>query len=120
MTPPRATTAASVLPLRPVVFAILLVLRGRSLHGYGIMKAANAHVGHQALLGPGTLYRTLKEMRERGLIEHAAPAPGADARRRNYRLTDFGERVVAAEAERLAGLLVHGELGGLISESRSS
>ena len=42
------------LPLRPVIFGILSVLRAGPLHGYGIMQQANEHVGERALLGPST------------------------------------------------------------------
>jgi DNA-binding PadR family transcriptional regulator len=95
--------AAAVLPLRPVVFAILLVLRSGDLHGYGIMKRVNERIGPRAILGPGTLYRTLKEMREQNLVAYAPPAKRAgDERRTYYRLTPFGRRVVEAEAERLS------------------
>ena len=59
-------------------------------------------------LGPGTLYRSLKQMLAQGFIiewdERSDPALD-DQRRRYYRLTDFGERVLAAETERLEQLL---------------
>ena len=97
-----------LLPLRPVVFSILMVLRGSPLHGYGVMQRANDHVGQRALLGPGTLYRTLKELRDDLLIETAEPPADTDARRQYYRLTSFGEAVVDAESRRLANLLSTG------------
>ncbi len=96
---------ADLLPLRPVVFGILSVLRQAPLHGYGIMQQANDHVGHRALLGPGTLYRTLKELRAGGMIEHAAAPGGTDARRQYYQLTRFGGDVAVAEAQRLGRLI---------------
>ena len=101
------TTSApsALLPLRPVVFGILTVLRHSPLHGYGIMQRANDHVGHRALLGPGTLYRTLRELRAAGMIEPAAAPAGTDARRQYYRLTPFGEDVASAEARRLGRLI---------------
>ena len=100
------TSPSDLLPLRPVVFSILVVLREAPLHGYGIMLRANEHVGQQAILGPGTLYRTLKELRARGLIEHtSAVDEGEDARRQYYRLTLAGNEVATAEARRLADLV---------------
>ncbi len=100
------STAEGLLPLRPVVFAILLVLRGGDLHGYAIMKRVNERIGRRAVLGPGTLYRTLKDMREQELLKYA-PAGKAtvDERRSYYRLTDLGREVVEAEASRLKGLM---------------
>jgi len=100
-----STNPSDLLPLRPVVFGILTVLRQSPLHGYGIMQRANDHVGHRALLGPGTLYRTLKELRANGLIEHAVAPGGTDARRQYYRLTRFGADVTVAEALRLGRLI---------------
>ncbi len=100
------STAEGLLPLRPVVFAILLVLKAGDLHGYGIMKRVNERIGPRAILGPGTLYRTLKEMRERGLLRYARTGKRTDDERRSYyRLTSFGREVVEAEAERLSGLM---------------
>ena len=93
------------LPLRPVVFGILAVLREQPRHGYAIMQLANDHVGRRALLGPGTLYRTLKELRADGLLEHAPTPRGEDARRQYYRLSALGSRVADAETERLRGLI---------------
>lgn len=58
-------------------------------------------------LGPGTLYRSIQALVEDELIEESARRPGRDEdqRRRYYRLTSFGRRVLAAESRRLAGLL---------------
>lgn len=109
------------LPLRPVVFALLLVLRSAPLHGYGIMQRVNAHLGREALVGPGTLYRTLKELRDQRLIEHTAlPAEDldVDARRQYYRLTKLGAAVVEAEARRVTTLMQVADLVDLVSAPR--
>ena len=89
-------------PLRPVVFAILIALNEESQHGYGIMKVVNEQMGRRAVLGPGTLYRTLKELRDDGLIEYAKSPTDADARRRYYRITTEGRQVARTEAARMA------------------
>jgi DNA-binding PadR family transcriptional regulator len=89
-------------PLRPIVFAILVALNERSMHGYGIMKVVNERMRRRALLGPGTLYRTLKELRDDGLIEYAPAPRDADARRRYYRITAEGRQIARAEAARMA------------------
>jgi DNA-binding PadR family transcriptional regulator len=89
-------------PLRPVVFAILIALNEESKHGYGIMKVVNEQMGRRAVLGPGTLYRTLKELRDQGLIEYAPSPTDADARRRYYRITAAGRGVARTEAARMA------------------
>jgi DNA-binding PadR family transcriptional regulator len=59
-------------------------------------------------LWPATLYGTLKRLIETGLIEESdeRPAPELDdARRRYYRLTQLGRRVLNAERERLQELV---------------
>lgn len=108
------------LPVRPVVFGALLVLRTGPSHGFGIMERVNGRLGEHALVGPGTLYRTLKEMRDRGLIAHVEPPSDeddVDGRRQYYALTDLGRSVCEAEARRVAELLSAADLGGLLPDS---
>lgn len=89
--------------LRPAVFHILLALAGKDLHGLGIAQAVDEATAGAVALGPGTLYRSLKEMARDGLIEEV-PAPSADEdpRRRFYSISERGRELVQAEAERLA------------------
>jgi DNA-binding PadR family transcriptional regulator len=101
-------------PLRPVVFAILIALNEDSKHGYGIMKVVNEQMGRRAVLGPGTLYRTLKELRDDGLIEYAPSPRDADVRRRYYRITAEGQQVARAEAARMADLVDLARRGRLL------
>jgi DNA-binding PadR family transcriptional regulator len=56
-------------------------------------------------LGPGTLYGCLKRMLSAGMVEESDVRPDPemdDERRRYYRMTPLGRRVVRAEAQRLA------------------
>ena len=93
-------------PLRPAVFYILLALARGDLHGLGIAEAIDEATSGSVTLGPGTLYRSLKEMAADGLIsEVTAPLAGDDPRRRFYALTDRGRSVVQVEAERLARIV---------------
>lgn len=122
MTKPPANDAAPLLPLRPLVFAILLVLKRGDLHGYGIMKWVNENAGLGGVLGPGTLYRTLKEMRELDLVAHTEPPEpidGVDERRSYYTLTPFGLEVVAAEAERIGRMMSEARAMELIAKATS-
>jgi len=100
--------------LRPVVFAILIALSGESRHGYGIMKLVNERMGRRAVLGPGTLYRTLKELRDDGLIEYAPAPADADSRRRYYRITAAGRHAARAEAARMAAWVDAARAGRLL------
>lgn len=95
-----------LLPLTPPVFHILLSLAGEERHGYGIMQDVAQQTDGALQLGPGTLYGCLKRMLTAGLVEESEERPVTeldDERRRYYRMTAFGRRVVRAEAQRLAG-----------------
>ena len=92
--------------VRPAVFHILLALAGDDLHGLGIAKAVAEATEGAVALGPGTLYRSLKEMVRDGFIDEIdAPRAGEDPRRRFYRISDTGRALVQAEAARMARLV---------------
>ena len=96
------------LPLSPATFHILLALADRDRHGYHIMQEVERHTDGKLRLGPGTLYGSIKRLLADRLIEESGERPDAeldDERRRYYRLTEFGYRVAAAEAERLQRLV---------------
>jgi len=119
--PPR-NTPDQVIPLRPVVFEILLLLNEVERHGYGIMQDVGRRTNGRFLLGPGTLYRTLNEMQDQGLIERSRrrPAPDEDDERRvYYRLTPWGRSVAAAEAQRMEHLVRTARDGDLLSGGKA-
>ena len=92
-------------PLTPAVFNILLALTDSEKHGYRIMLEVEANTNGQVLMGPGTLYGSIKRMLKAGLIEESderADLEMDDQRRKYYRLTDLGRRTLNMEAERLA------------------
>ena len=96
---------ASFQPLTPAVYHILLALSDGEKHGYAIMKDVEAQTGGRVKMGPGTLYGSVKRMIAANLIEEAAERPDPeldDERRRYYRLSGLGRRVVAAETQRLS------------------
>lgn len=101
-------TEGSGLPLTPAVFHILLALADQERHGYGIMQEVAAITRDQVRMGPGTLYGSIKRMLNAELIEEAEERPDPaldDERRRYYRLTGQGRRVLAAEVQRLSTLV---------------
>ena len=93
------------LPLKPHWFHVLLSLAGSEQHGYGIMQEVLERTSGKVRLWPATLYGTLKRLMEADLIETAGARAQDDPRRRYYRLTALGRRVLAAESERLEDLV---------------
>ncbi len=96
------------LPLKPHWFHVLLSLADQEQHGYGIMQEVLDRTGGKVRLWPATLYGTLKRLMDADLIEESDERPTPeldDARRRYYRLTRLGRRVLAAESERLEDLV---------------
>jgi DNA-binding PadR family transcriptional regulator len=96
------------LPLTAAMLDIVVALGDGELHGYGIMREVKHRTDGQRRLAPGTLYRSLRQMQERGLVAEAEGRPDPDLddeRRRYYRLTDLGKSVAVAEVERLEGLV---------------
>lgn len=100
--------AASLLPLPPVTFHILLALADEDRHGYAIIQDVAARTGGELKLSAGTLYRSIQRMLEQGLLVETRdrPAPEEDdERRRYYRITKFGIEVARAEARRLTQMV---------------
>ena len=98
----------SFLPLQTNWFHILLSLVGCEQHGYGIMREVLERTDGSVRLWPATLYGSLKKLIGSGLIEESEerPAPELDdARRRYYKLTRLGRRVLDMECERLEELV---------------
>jgi DNA-binding PadR family transcriptional regulator len=90
------------LPLSPAALHILLCLAAEPCHGYGIMQEVARQSDGQYRLGPGTLYDNLQKLMDRGLVDEAPrPAADDDPRRRYYRLTKLGRRVLEADIARL-------------------
>jgi DNA-binding PadR family transcriptional regulator len=101
----RSRDPEDLLPLTPSVFHILVALSEGERHGYGIMRQVSVDTGGSLQLGPGTLYGCLQRMLTAGLVEESEWRPDPqldDERRRYYRISPFGARVVRAEARRLA------------------
>src|SRR5229473_4857902 len=94
------------LPLSPAVLHILLALSSEDRHGYGIMQEVARQSTGQYKLGPGTLYENLEKLLEQGVVEESIQKSAAEeSRRRYYKLTRFGRRLLATEITRLEGVV---------------
>jgi DNA-binding PadR family transcriptional regulator len=98
---------ASLLPLPQAQFHVLVALTAGEKHGYAIMQAVESSSEGIVKMGPASLYGTLKRLVAKGFVEESEhrPVPDDDQRRRYYRLTGLGQRVCAAEADRLTSLV---------------
>src|SRR5215210_2171716 len=99
--------AHAQLPLTPAVLHILLSLSAEARHGLGIAADIRDFTGGRAVLGPGTLYGTIKRMLDAGLVEDMDSPGGSadDPRRRYYRITPLGRRALELETQGLASVL---------------
>jgi len=86
------------LPLSPAALHILLCLAAEPQHGYAIMQEVARQSEGQYRMGPGTMSQALVE-------EAPRPASNDDPRRRYYRLTGVGRRVLEADVERLKSVV---------------
>ena len=106
---PTGPEAGRSLNLTPTQFHILVTLADGERHGYGIMQAVEERTGGEVEVGPGTLYRSLRQLLDRGLIQEVngtgEEASDAGPPRRSYRLTERGGALAAEEARRLRTLV---------------
>ena len=115
---PSSPEPENFLPLTPAVFHILLALADAERHGYAIMEHVAETTEGQIKMGPGTHYGTIKRLLASRLIEESDERPDPkmdDERRRYYRLTQLGQRVMEAEARRYAKLVTLARAGGLLA-----
>ena len=89
-----------LLPLKPLMFEVLLALDGGERHGWSLVRELQQS-GHHTIL-PANFYRTLRAMLGDGLIEESGrTADEGEERRRYFRLTARGRDVARLEARRL-------------------
>lgn len=99
---------SEMLPLTPTVFHLLLALADGEKHGYAMMQAVKEDTNGQVRVRIGSLYGALQRMVDANLIEESEERPVPeldDERRRYYRLTPFGKKVLKAETQRLSSIL---------------
>jgi len=107
---------AALLPLSTATFYTLVALADGDRHGYAILCDIAERTAGKVKLNPGTLYTTIKRLLGDGLILELDERPDPDAddeRRRYYRITPFGRRLVRAEAARLEELVAIARSVGL-------
>ena len=110
--PPR-----SFLPLKPLDLQLLLSLAERERHGYALVQDIAERTDGLVALEPGNLYRVIKRLLADGLVaetDRRAVPELDDERRRYYRITPLGGRVLAAEVARLHALVTSPAVKALV------
>ncbi len=95
------------LPLKPFVLDVLIELADGKRHGWSLIRDLQQRDGGDRIL-PANFYRTLRALRDDGLIEEAKGDAGDDAgeRRQYFCLTALGAKVARAEVKRLEALVI--------------
>ena len=116
----RAPSTANVekhLPLKPLVFQVLLALADSERHGWGLVREVQQRGGFGRIM-PGNFYRTLRSMLAEDLITESTGRPPSDEddeRRRYFRITPLGEAIAAAEARRLEAAVMEARAKRLLA-----
>ncbi len=92
-------------PMTEANFYILLALTHPG-HGYGMMQRIKELSGGRINMGPGTLYGVLTRMQKEGMIV----LTGEEGRRKNYAITEAGEKALRAEYARLKQMVNDGKV----------
>jgi DNA-binding PadR family transcriptional regulator len=95
------------LPLKPLVLDVLLELADGKRHGWSLIRDIQLRDGGGRIL-PANFYRTLRALRDDGLIEAATGDTQEDPaeRRQYFSLTGLGAKVARAEVKRLEALVI--------------
>ena len=111
---------ADRLPLHPNDYLVLFKLSQGECHGYGITKGIEDETGGLVRIDPSNLYRTIKRLSQDGLVADSDRRKTGDGqeRRKFYRITPLGKRVVAAEAHRMESLAEAARSVRLIGRNR--
>ncbi|MES2523535.1 MAG: helix-turn-helix transcriptional regulator [Gemmatimonadota bacterium] len=111
-----------LIPLRPVELLVLTMLTAGDRHGYGIRQDILEHTEGRIALEAGNLYRHIRRLETDECLEESdrrVAQDSEDERRRYYRLTPFGRRVLAAEMLRLRSLVRLAEERRIIAPARA-
>jgi DNA-binding MarR family transcriptional regulator len=105
----KGQRAGAFLPLHPLEFRILMALLDGPSYGTRIVEEIEARERGQTKLYPANLFRRIRDLMGRELLEECAGPEYADPRRTYVRLTRTGHAVARAEAERLRELVREAE-----------
>ena len=96
--------ASDLIPLHPHDFRILMAVVEAPSYGTEIVRVIEA-AEQGPKLYPANLFRRIRDLLRRGLLEECPAPEGADPRRSYVRLTQMGRQTAQAEARRLRDLV---------------
>jgi DNA-binding PadR family transcriptional regulator len=101
------TSTDEYLPLTETILFILLSLAPGASHGYAIIKHVITLSKERVHLSTGTLYGALARLLKQGWIERVEGKVTDETGhpRKEYRLTNLGQRILRAEIERMRNLV---------------
>ncbi len=109
--------------VKPRWFHILLALSERDRHGSDIVREVESQTNGELKLWPAMLYGSLEQMDDVGLLEEldaSARPEGTSARRRYFRITPAGRRMLAEEAARFSRLAHLAASKNILTEKRGA
>ena len=98
---------------------MLMALAREDLHGYAIKQQVEVRTHGRLRLGPGTLYEGIHRMEAAGWIREVEGSGDAGGKRKVYRITTVGRRVMEEELERLAEVVRYARAEELLPEEAS-
>jgi len=99
MTRPQEHTAVDAAKKGSADLLILALVEEQALHGYEIARRIEARSGGTLRFTLASLYETLYRLEERGWIRGRWIEKAGQRRRRCYRITESGRRVLAGQRE---------------------
>jgi DNA-binding PadR family transcriptional regulator len=85
----------------PAALYVLVALSHGPRHGLGIADEVERFTDGAVVLGPGTLYRVLRDLAEEGLIRRVPSPDEAHPHRKYYELSDSGRETLGDALEEL-------------------
>ena len=109
--------------VKPRWFHILLALSDQDRHGSDIVREVESQTSGELKLWPAMLYGSLEQMADGGLVaelDDVERPEGTSGRRRYFRMTAAGRRMLADEAARLSRLADLAASKNILTEKRGA
>ncbi len=109
--------------VKPRWFHMLLALSERDRHGSDIVREVESQTNGELKLWPAMLYGSLEQMQDAGLVvelDEAERPEGTSGRRRYFRITAAGRRMLADEAARFSRLADLAAAKHILTEKRGA